>query len=467
VRAVSVSGEGGDPAVPAADRSVGGLPVSPAVEEVEEVEPDEVVFRVTDGRAVVFSAAGGAESSRWGRWLGEPGAGELASFLRGLDPVVRALIEAKRLTGCLVELHPTDREMFGSGFKAIGEEGGWLQANFRDRGQVTRLMRIRPAAGAAAVSGGALALAAVAAQAQAAELGREVRAIGQGVAQLRAESQDDLVAAVENVVGQVEDLVELLRAHGADGVGESDVSVVRNTLGDAGRRCLRRLGTAVGQLEGAGGVGSAVGARQIVTAGATEDVALYLRLAERLEAATVEFAFAQVAFDCHSGRPQVAVTRAEQVTRQVEGFRREVEDASNRLARLDGSVRGGLLPWWRVAGKEVVSSAGMAVAGAGGGVALAAAPAAAEAVQAGGGSGGGSGAPSVRSAAALGAVAGFATGLYRGAKKTVHEVRAKAPLEERLELLAAAGARGLETRGCGPALDWLQQLTKELAGPQG
>ncbi|MEX2290815.1 MAG: hypothetical protein WD794_10875 [Mycobacteriales bacterium] len=464
MRAVSVNGE--ESAALGADGPFGDPPVAAAGEEVEEVEPDEVIFRVTDYRVVVFSAAGGSGPSRWGRWLGELDAGGLASLLRELDPVARALIEAKRLTGSLVELHPQDREMFASGFKAIREDGGWLQANFRDRGQVTRLMRIRPAGGAAALSGGALALAAVAAQAQAAELGREVRAIGQAVAQLRGDSQDDLVGAVENVVGQVEDMVELLRAHGADGAGESDVSVVRDALGEAGRRCVLRLGTAVGELEAAGGLGSATGAEQVVTAGAEKDVVLYLGLAERLEAATVEFAFAQVAFDCHSGRPHVAVTRAEQVTRQVERFRRDVGDACGRLAQLDGSVRGVLLPWWRVAGKEIVASAGMAVAGAGGGAVLAAAPAAAEAVKDGSGSGGAS-ASGVRSGAVLGAVAGLATGLYRGAKKTVHEVRAKAPLEERLERLAAAGARGLESRATVPAIDWLQQLTKELARPEG
>lgn len=456
-----MNGEGAEPAPPRPEGLATELPAAPDVgNEVEEVEPDEVVFRITDDRAVVFSAAG---QSRWGQWLGQPSARELASLLRALDPAARAAIEAKRLTGALVELHPTDREMFGSGFKTIGEDGGWLQANFRDRGQVTRLMRIRPATGTAAVSGGALVLAAVAAQTQAAELGRDVKAIGQRVEQLHKGVEDDLAGAVDNVARQVEDLVELLQAHGADGASESDVSIVRHALGETNQKCLRRLATAVEELESAAELPSATGAEEVVTAGAANRVMLYRDLVHRLETATIQFSFAQVAFDCHTGHPHVAVTRAAQVTRQVGAFRHDVENASIRLTQLHGSVREQFLPWWKLAGKEVAASAGMAAAGAGGGAVLAAAPAAADAAKDGGS---GDGPRLVAGAAAAGAALGLATGIIRGAKKTVHEVRAKAPLQERLAQLATAGTKSLETNtGTPPALDWLQHLTKELAAP--
>lgn len=466
---MSVSDEPEDQKVPLSDGSTPRLPAALPSDELEEVEPDEIVVRVTDDRAIVFAATDGTGHSRWGRWLAEPGAGELTSFLRSLDPVARAVIEAKRLTGALVELHPTDREMFKSGFKAIGEEGGWLQANFRARGQVARLMRIRPAAGVAVVSGGALSLAAVAAQAQAAELSRDIRAIGQRVEQLYKDLQDDQIGAVENAVRQVEDLVGLLRTHGADGVSESDVSVVRYALGDASRKCMQRLKTAVGNLESATGQGSAVEAEKVLSPGAVKGVMLYLDLVERLEMATVEFGFAQVAFDCHSGKPHVAATRAGQVTRSTDEFRREIEDVCGRLAQLDESVRAQFLPWWRLAGKEIVASAGLAVAGAGGGAVLAIAPAAADAVKEGGGGASNSAeGPKVVAAAAFGAVVGLAGGLVRGSRNTVHELRAKGPMEERLEQLTAAGISSLETRGkTTPAVEWLHHLTMELAGPDG
>jgi hypothetical protein len=285
------------------------------------------------------------------------------------------------------------------------------------------------------------------------------------VEQLHKGVQDDHVGTVENAVGQVEDLVELLRAHGADGVSESSVSVVRHALGDASRKCLRRLKTAVGELESASGQGSALGAEQVLSADAVQEVMLYLDLVGRLEVATVEFGFAQVAFDCHSGKPHVAVTRAEQVTRSTDELRREIDDVCGRLARLNGSVRQRFQSWWRLAGKEIVASAGFAVAGAGSSAVLAAAPAAAEHVKDGGGSADG---PRVAAAAAFGAVVGLAGGLVRGTRNTVYEVRAKGPLEGRLEQLTAAGGRTLEARGeTTPALEWLHHLTKELAGPGG
>lgn len=129
-----------------------------------------------------------------------------------------------------------------------------------------RLMRIRPATGVAVMSGGALTLAAIAAQAQAAEMARDIKAIGQRVDQLYKHLQDDQIGAVEHAVEQVEDLVGLLRAHGKDGVSESDVSVVRNALGDASRKCMQHLKTAVKNLENAN-QGSTRQAEQILRLG--------------------------------------------------------------------------------------------------------------------------------------------------------------------------------------------------------
>lgn len=110
------------------------------------------------------------------------------------------------------------------------------------------------------------------------------------------------------------------------------------------------------------------------------------------------------------------------------------------------------------------------VAGAGGGAVLAVAPAAAEAVKDGDGGGASNNdeGTKIGAAAAVGAVVGFAGGLVWGTTNTVHEVRAKKPLEERLGQLTAAGSRSLGTPGeTTPILEWLHVLTKELAGPGG
>lgn len=304
------------------DASAESLPASKPSEDLDEVEPDEIVVRVTEDRAIVFAKPGNSGTSRWGRWLANPTSSELKSLLQHLDPVARAVIEAKRLTGALVELHPADCEMFKNGFKAISEEGGWLQANFRNRGQVARLMRIRPAMGLTLMSGGAFALAAIAAQTQAAAMTGNIEAIGHRVNQFYKHLHDDQIGAAENAVEQVEDLVALLRAHGKEGVSDSDVSVTRDSLGDARSKCIQHLKTAVNNLENAALLPT-THAEKILSKDAVEEVMLYLDLAVRLENATVQFGLAQVALDCHLGRPEVAVSRAKQVTESVTKIRRD------------------------------------------------------------------------------------------------------------------------------------------------
>jgi hypothetical protein len=460
------------------DASVVRLPEGRTSDELDGIEPDPIAIPITDDRAIVFATQNEATYARWGRRLANTTTSEMQSLLQKMDPVARAVIETKRLTGALVELHPGDREMFKRGFKAISEEGGWLQANFRDRGQFARLMRIRPGTGVAVMSGGALVLAAVAAQAQAAEMTQNIKAIGQQVDLISKGQKDDLIGAVEHAVEQVEDLVDLLRAHGKDGVTESDISVARDTLGDARRKCMRHLKTAVQTLEDPIR-GSVRQAEQALSMDAVEKVMRYLYLAGRLDSATVQFGYAQVAFDCHGEKPDVAATRAAQVTRTIDRFRGEIEDVLERLGRLDEGIRAQFLPLWKHAGKEIGTKVGFGtVAGAGSGAALAAAPVAAEAIKdsvdgAAGGSDGRSDdasaeGPPIAKFAVYGAVVGFVGGFVLGTRDTVREVRARKPLEERLGQLATASSRSWEIIGeATPSLDWLRVLTGELAEPGG
>jgi hypothetical protein len=451
---------------PASAELAAALPEVQPGQDLEQVEPDEILIRITDDRVIAFTAQRD-DVSAVGRWLAVPSARELKSVLRHLDPAARALIEAKRLTGALVELHPSDREMFKTGLKAIKEEGDWLQANFRNRGQVVRIMRIRPAAGLAVASGGAMALAAVAAQAQAAELTQDIKAIRQRVDQMYQHLQDDQIGAVEHAVQQVEDLVAMLRAHGSDGVDASRVSVVGNALGDASRKCVQHLKTAVANLENAGG-GSARHSEQILSESAVQDVMLYLDLAASLDVAAVQFGLAEVAFDCHLERPHVAKTRAEQITASIRASRLEVDELRGRLNRLDASVRAQVLPWWKHARNEIASKAGLGTAGgAAAGVAVAVGPdvaeAAAGAVANDGGGKDDRAGPNLGAAAAFGAVAGLVGGIALGTRNAVNEVRAKKPLEARLSQLTEASSRYLEPPGeTTPVLEWLNVLTEEL-----
>lgn len=436
--------------------------------ELDEVDPDEFILRVTDDRAIVFACPSPEQKSHWGRFIAIPTVAELNSLLVSLDPVARSVIEAKRLTGALVELHPADREMFATGFRAISEEGGWLQANFRNHGRVARLMRIRPATGVAMFSGGGLALAAIAAQAQAAEMTRSIKEIGLRVNALMEHLQDDQVGAAENAIEQVESLVEMLRAHGEDGVTEADIAVVRSALGDAIHKALQHLKRAVENLESMAQPPTRE-VEQVLSQQVVDDVVLYLNLSGRLQVTGVQFGLAQVAYEYHTGKPEVAKTRAERVRKSVDAHREEIEGVCGRLTRLHARLRAGSLPSWERAAKEIAISAGQGAAvGAGGGLVVALGPSAAEVIRGGDVevSGNEDDRPNAVAAAGIGAATGFAGGLAWGTKNVVLDVLAWKPVEERLVQLAAAGSHTLSVASQSkPALDWMRVVTEELAEP--
>jgi hypothetical protein len=189
----------------------------------------------------------------------------------------------------------------------------------------------------------------------------------------------------------------------------------------------------------------------------------------RLDVAAVQFGLAQVAFDCHLEKPHVAKTRTEQITTSIRASRQEVVELCGRLGRVDASIRAQFLPWWKHAGNEIATKAGLwTAAGATAGVVAAVAPAVAEAAAEAvkddgeGDKSGGEGL-NVGAAAAFGAVAGFVGGVALGTKNALHEVRAKKPLEERLGQLTAASSRSLKAPGeTTSVLEWLNVLTEEL-----
>ncbi|MFE7092955.1 hypothetical protein [Streptomyces erythrochromogenes] len=242
------------------------------------------------------------------------------------------------MTGHLVEIDPVSRKMMEMG-RLIIEEGGWIQSSIRnERGQVARLLRVRGATALSALSGGAAVLGAIAAQAQAAEMAQDIKAIRRRVEEISQHLRSDQVGAVENAVKQVEDLVAYLRAHGESGVTESDFSVAKNSLGQVTRAGLHHLQDAVTQLEKAG-KGPLRQARKGLGAEPMDKVLLNLALTAQCYVATVQFGLAEIAFDYHQGKPDVAQTRSARITTSVLELRGEIEDIHDRLGRLDEDVR--------------------------------------------------------------------------------------------------------------------------------
>lgn len=424
-------------------------------------DSEEIVVCVAEDRAVVIGAPSGTVGSRWGRWVADLTSSEWMALLRTLDPAMRSFIESQRLTARLVELDETSRKLMKTA-KVITEEGGWIQGNVRsDHGQVIRLMRIRPATGVAAMSGGVAILGAIAAQAQTAEMARDIKAIRQRMNEIYEHLQTDQISEVENAVEQVEDLVARLRAHGKRGVRASDFSVIRNDLGAARHKCRNHLKDAVTKLESAERRSPRQAERNL-SKGAVEEAMLYLDLTAKCYAATVQFGLAQIAFEYHKKKPDVARSLAEGIIKSTAEFRIEIEDVHGRLGWLDESVRARLRP----AAKKQSKSKLVNLPSAASGVFTSAASAVAKglagkSVSLGRLRGTPISLPANSAAVGAGVLLLSLGGVYAEA-----QYRAEKKLGERLKQLAGASTRSSRTLlQAAPSLEMLRTLTEELAGP--
>ena len=324
-------------------------------------------------------------------------------------------------------------------------------------------MRIRPAIAVATLTGGAFILAAIAAQAQAAEMARDIKAIRQRMDEIYQHLQDTQIGAVESAVEQVEDLVERFRAHGAGDPKESEMTLFRRDLRMQKKQCMNHLKTAVTRLENASS-GSPRQAEESLSKGAVEDVMLYLDLLGQIYAATVQLELAQFALDCHEGMLDLARTRSDSIANTTAEIRHEIEDVCCRLGQLDQSVRAQFQHLFKHAREEIPAAA---LAGAAGGAVL---PTAVKTLSNRGGDSGSDDGSGVEAAetkpTVLAADGGAALGLVWGAKNTVAQHRAQNKLDERLTQLTAASSRSSETMDeVAPSLEMLRTLTIELVGP--
>lgn len=299
---------------------------------------DEIVVQVTDDRAFVFGDHSNKSRRRWGKWLSLTGA-EVTNVLRALDPAVRAVIDVKRLTGGLVELDPVSRELWRRGFEGVTEAGGWMQSTLRDNGQFLRVMRIRPATTLSALAGPVAALAAVAAQVQAAEMARDLREIRQGVDSISKHLQDQQVGEVNAAVDQVNDLVDMIRRHGRDGVETGTFAVLKDRVRTSATRCAQYLQTAIVDMEAAGPQRSPLRAERHLREGSVERALLNLSQLGRLHSATVQLGLAQAALSLSEGKVEVAKSHVETASQTADSIRVSIEDALGRIESLDAQLR--------------------------------------------------------------------------------------------------------------------------------
>ncbi len=303
----------------------------------EEIE--EIVIRVTDDLAVVFTLPTGESRWRWGRWLPDLTGVEVRTVLQALDPAVRAFIEGRRLTGRLVEVDPLSRALLQSGYSGVAEAGGWMQSTLRDRGQFLRVIRIRPATALTTLAGGVSALAAVAAQVQAAEMARDLRAIRQEVEGVSRHLQDQQIGAGKAAVEQACELVDVIRRHGRDGVESGALTTLSNELRKSAEQCKAHLQTALEELEAAGRERSPFRAERRWSGAAVKRVELNLHLLTQLHATMIQLGLAQAALYLSEGNIPLAQTHAATVTGAAGKVRERIEDGFSRIERLDGQLR--------------------------------------------------------------------------------------------------------------------------------
>ncbi|GIJ28863.1 hypothetical protein Vqi01_40250 [Micromonospora qiuiae] len=416
-------------------------------------EPEEIIIHIPGGRAVVIGPDAETEEPRWGRRVANLAAGEWASVLRTLDPVTRAFVESQRWAGSLVELDEVSRSMLPTARKIV-EEDGWIQATLRnDEGKFSRVMRIRPGTGVASLVGGAAILSAVAAQAQTAQMARDIRVIRRRMDSLYQHLQNDQIGAAANIAEQVDGLVLRLREHGTDGVDPSEFPVIRNSLGDTRNKCLRHLQDAVTTLEDAdyGSPGEAQKNMHIDTA---QKVILYLDLLGKIHLDSVQFELAQVAFYYHSGKADVARTWSASTTKAQDQLRTQIEDVCGRLGRLDASIRALFRPALKHALGRT-QKAGAAVTASAYTTARQVARSKTFRIP------GVSFPIPVAEAAAVGGAV-FTVGT--AAVNAVSQARAQKKLDQRLRQLEEAGIRSLQTVDqARPNLELLETLAEELA----
>lgn len=414
-------------------------------------EPDEIVVRITGDRAIVIGPE--AKRSRWGRRIADLAAGEWSSLLRALEPATRAFVESQRWAGGLVELDAVSQAMWSTARK-VTEEGDWVQAVLREEGgKFAHLMRVRPGSGVAIMAGGAAVLSAIAAQAQAAQMARDISAIRQRVADVYQHLQSDQVGAVENAVERVEDLVTRLREHGTDGIEASEIPIARNGLGDAMHKCMRHLKDAVTRLE-EGDPTTSHQARKIVSDEAVETVMLYLDLLGKIHLALVQLELAQIAVCFHDGNLGLVRTRTVSMTRSAARFRAEIDDVRGRLAQLDADIRKLFRPAWQHL-IQPVQALGAASTGAAYVGARRLAPDRTVRVP-------GLPIPIPLSTAVAGV--GVMSTLGKGATNAVLQARAEKELDHWLKRLAESRSRSVQTLDrATPSLEMLQTLTGELA----
>lgn len=305
-----------------------------------------IVVPVTPDQAIVIEETISTSEPAWGNFVSDLTRTEWTSLLQALDPATRGIIESQKLTGRLVELDRTSRKLLKTA-QTITEDGGWIQANLRDHGKVTRIMRIRPATGLAVASGAVNILSALAAQAQMAKIEKDLEIIRGQLDTVIDHLRDEQLADVESIVAQVDRIAARVRNHGKRGATKSELASAAAALHTQSHRAVRHLRTAVAKAEAATGQGPRK-ANATLTQQIAQSAAMNYTLLAMLYIATTQLGWAQVAREYHSSRPDVAAARARETVDDLAAIRFGMDELSQRIRQVDTEVRKQFKPEWHL-----------------------------------------------------------------------------------------------------------------------
>lgn len=307
-------------------------------------KPTSIIIPISETQAIVLeSGMDDVTPTAVGQKLTTSEVSRLASALKATSD---AYIVAKQATGHLVELDPLSREMLQTA-KTITESGGWMQANLRNSANhFTRVMRIRPVTGVALLNPAAAVLGSVAAQAQAAEMAQDIKAILGRVTQLQRSFANDRHGQVISVVNEIGHHVRIAREHSETEVGDAAIAGLRLKASHLLEASLQDLSDGVREM---------TSTKRRLPSGARKDLddeSLH-RVQTAMDHGTLLFASSAQLYALETsrllsqGRSQVARTHLDELAEWRDQTGCRLQEQLDALAAFDERTRSLSKPFWR------------------------------------------------------------------------------------------------------------------------
>lgn len=330
-------------------------------------QPETVIIPISDTQAVVLDShdTGEVASHTSAQRLTVTEVSRLATALQSAS---EAYITAQKAVGRLVEIDPQTLEMMKHAARTVTEQGGWTQGTVRNaRGQIVRIMRVRPVSGATLLNPAAAALGAVAAQAQTADMAKDVKEILAKVGQLQEFTANDRHGHVQSVVNEVAHHVRIAREHGDTEISDAAIANLRLKANQLHESNIRDLRSAISQLDSKNRR-LPTGAKKDLTDQNVDRVRVCLQHAALLYSSSAQLYALETSRLLANGKPQVADTHLDELVEWRDHVAVQLQEQLDRLGALDQHVRGLTKPAWRrllfvPAGAPGSAGVGIATAG--------------------------------------------------------------------------------------------------------